>query len=169
MRKTPPFALLALVLVGACAPAPRTLHPTVFVDASFTAAGGAGVHAALAAWETAAPEIHFTVVERAHANIVRDARNPAVDTIYIVRVETDTDQNCPHAITPGAAGETLGSAICLVAPTVTRWKQVAMHEMGHALNLPHLPYPSCMTAAVSVDIESPTAGDVATLRARWSR
>lgn len=161
--------LLGAVVVSGCGAAPKTLHPTVVVDGSFALDDAAGVHAALAAWELAAPEIRFGVVQQSRADALRGARAPADDTIYLLRVDADTDPACPHAITPGAAGETLEGVICLVAPRMgTLSKHVAMHELGHAIDLPHRSYPSCMTAVIAPDIEAPTDGDVALLRQRWA-
>ncbi len=163
----------ALVLFGC---APPTLMPTVMVDESFSEAEYSDVAAGLDAWESAAPEVRLPSHKMGHAEIIGAALEGKADTIFIVRVTSPQDRDCPtndRLMPQGDRGyeeqdDISGSAvICIIAPSPFRRPQVVMHEVGHALGLSHAGRGTIMHESIGAyGPVGVTAADVTALRSR---
>ncbi len=159
--------LASLILLAGCYSAHYTdvtrapgvnLRPTVTLDASFTPAEVEGITAGLRLWETATPEVSFTVAMASHADTLAKANDPsALNSIAILRNEGPADTSCPsstsldgpHGVGALHFGSTwlksapYGVAImCLDADFIesypgASWAQTVGHEVGHALGLAH--------------------------------
>ncbi len=134
--------LLLALLLTSCAYGSRF---NIIVDPAFTADQEAEVRAGVKMWEDAIPEMRT---------------EQYMDELFIYPKE-----NCPFGWTPGVLGVEKSTSICIdVARSGSRLPQVAAHETGHALGLPHLPPPSIMATHDDGTIAAPTSSDVAALR-----
>ncbi len=161
-------------------PAPRgpevlTRHPQVAIDATFTNEEAAGILEGLASWNAAVPEIVFIVSVQAHADVLKVGQT---DTIYIIRNE-GSHGPCPIPPKSEIGIENVGleysdahrAAICLDATYVNAngalWKEITLHEVGHALGLDHMPAPSVMAIPYGNLAHEPQLADIAAVRALW--
>ena len=177
-------SLLATCLLAVCIlccnfGAGLTTHPQVVLDASFTPAEVEGILDGLDSWHRAVPEITFSTASLGHAEIIGAALGRDYgDTIYIVRNEGVYD-NCPgwrRVIGEGAAAREFShldqAIICIDATYLNdhegKWKQVTMHEVGHALHLPHMPAPSVMAVPYGNIADEPSPSDIAALKGYWN-
>jgi hypothetical protein len=170
--------IIAALLLSLNACATRTLQPVIVIDAAFPLPERAEIRAGLHEWEEAVPEISFqNEVTLEHAAIIGEAlaRERLNSRVYIVRVLSVSDRDCPNDIRGIPADHAVGNAyghsvICLVGPALNlrnEWRKVVAHEMGHILGLSHLEAPSVMTPTTLTNAEAPTPGDVKALRALW--
>jgi len=152
------WLLLCLILCGGsgCASTSefhrnRTLY--VNVDANFLAHEMNGIRDGLTAWEDAVGNLSFVMSEQPHTTIL-DLNNRVGD-IVIMRNVDGADADCwsgplgPRKFV-GVHNEYRGmSYICMDAGYTNshgaRWRQLTMHEVGHALRLQHASPPSVMT------------------------
>ncbi len=168
------------LLLTSCGGPTLSRHPRVILDSAFLPHELRGVLAGLASWHRAAPEFSFFLKALPHPEIIGAALSEDFhNTIYIIRNEGTHDRACPRderEIGDGHVGVTstlgLGQvSICLDATYVNEngglWKQITLHEVGHALGLDHRPIPSVMAITYGDGQDEPTWADVAALRALW--
>ncbi len=158
-----------------------TTEPVVVIDESFTEGERGNIIDGIAAWHSAVTQFNFHLDFEQHADIIGDALSGEAGAIYIVRNKGTHDTDCPSghreigddniAITNSKRGYAI---ICMDSTYINahrapddEWRRVTMHEMGHAMGMPHRPMPSVMAIPDNNIAEFPSHADIAFMKEYW--
>lgn len=152
------------------------VHVTVVTDNAFTPSELEGITDGFRAWEAAVPELKISHRGQSHESLKgwQD-----MDWIYVYRADNSDDDGCVLGLLSKRSAAGLGTRwgntgyICIDSLYVNthqrRWKEVTMHELGHALGLKdHLPEPAVMAIPYDKIASEPQPADVDYFRRIWN-
>lgn len=143
-----------LLLVTACGPVPLQPHIYVLISPEFRPTQRDAVLQGLTAWHLAVPEISFEETSYLRDNTV--TFRPSASRCDGAKAAGEYREDGDHR------------SICLyTGPSPCSIRRVTIHEVGHALRLPHFLPPSVMTSSCTDGEDNPTLGDIIAVREAW--